>query len=96
MSNKALKLAKAQAGTQARRPSSATRWPDGTPKSLGNDFTAHLDGRPSFMASPAAVAAFAHRATSTGNVERMRAMGIEPARISQLTHRPARPAKASA
>jgi hypothetical protein len=63
---------------------------------MGNDFTAHLDGRPSAMASAKDAQAAVISKSSTATVERMRAMGIEPARISQLTHRTGRPPKASA
>jgi hypothetical protein len=96
MSNKASSLAKSQGGNHANRPSRATRWPDGTPRSQGNDFTAHLDGRPSVFASAQDQALATRGASSTAAVERSRAKGIEPARISQLTRRLGRAPKASA
>jgi hypothetical protein len=86
MSNKPSSLAKPQGAIQASRPSRATRWPDGTPRSQGNDFTAHLDGRPSVFASAQDQALATRSASSTAAVERSRAKGIEPGRLNNLSH----------
>lgn len=79
MGNKPSSLAKSQA-------SPPSKWPDGTPKSQGNAFTGHLDGRPSVFANPKDLQYAAARTSSTTAVEAMRAKGIEPGRINNLSH----------
>ena len=69
-----------------------SKWPDGTPKSQGNDFTAHLDGRPSIFANPKDLQYAANRASSTAAVEALRARGIEPSPIHGLSRKANRPA----
>ena len=78
MHNKPSSLAK----SQALPPS---KWPDGTRRSQGNDFTAHLSGRPSIFASPKDQQAAAARSSSTAAVEAMRSKGIEPAMVYGLS-----------
>ena len=53
---------------------------------MGNDYTAHLDGRSSAMASAKDAQAAVISKSSTATVERMRAMGIEPGRLDGLSH----------
>lgn len=89
-----LELVKMVSKTKTQLKRLSCSWPDGTPRSLNNDFTAHLDGRPSIWANPSELADFDRRSTSAATVERMRAMGIEPARLN-LKNTPDR-AKASA
>lgn len=78
MRNKPSSLAKSQA-------SPPSKWPDGTRRSQGNDFTAHLSGRPSIFASPKDQQAAAARSSSTAAVEAMRSKGIEPAMVYGLS-----------
>lgn len=85
MGNKPSSLAKSQASPRSK-------WPDGTPKSLGNDFTAHLDGRPSVFANPKDLQYAAARTSSTAAVEASRARGIEPSPIHGLSRKANRPA----
>jgi hypothetical protein len=77
--NKPSSLAKSQASPRSK-------WPDGTPKSLGNAFTSHHDGRPSVFANPKDLQYAAARASSTAAVEALRARGIEPGRLNNLSH----------
>jgi hypothetical protein len=87
--NKPSSFAKSQAwplSKRSRTRANLPHWPDGTPKSLGNDFTAHLDGRRSIFC-PADLAAFAHKASSAANVERQRAAGVEPSRLHGLSRK---------
>lgn len=79
MSTKRKVLAKSQA-------SHPSKWPDGTPKSQGNAFTGHLDGRPSIFANPKDVQYAAARSSSSAAVEAMRQRGIEPGRLDGLSH----------
>lgn len=79
MGNKPSSLAKPQA-------SPPSKWPDGTPKSQGSAFTGHLDGQPSVFANPKDLQYAAARTSSTAAVEAMRAKGIEPGRINNLSH----------
>ncbi|MEY4345266.1 MAG: hypothetical protein RL032_1098 [Pseudomonadota bacterium] len=51
------------------------RWPDGTPRSQGNAFSAHLDGRPSVFGTLVALANAQHSINSTRNVEQQRLTG---------------------
>ena len=78
MRNKPSSLAKSQA-------SPPSKWPDGTRRSQGNDFTAHLADRPSIFANPKDQQAAAARTNSTAAVEAMRAKGIEPAMVYGLS-----------
>lgn len=71
MRNKLSSLAKSQA-------SPPSKWPDGTRRSQGNDFTAHLGCRPSIFASPKDLQAAAARSSSSANVERQRLLGKDP------------------
>ena len=50
-------------------------WPDGTPKSRGNAFSAHWDGQPSCIATPTVLANAKHSINSTRNVEQQRLTG---------------------
>lgn len=63
-----------------------SKWPDGTRRSQGNAFTGHLDGQPSIFANPKDLQYAAARTSSTAAVEAMRAKGIEPGRINNLSH----------
>lgn len=73
-----MKLAKSQA-------SPPSKWPDGTRRSQGNDFTAHLGDRPSIFASAKDKQAAAARSSSTAAVEAMRSKGMEPAMVYGLS-----------
>ena len=79
MGNRASSFAKSQA-------SPPSKWPDGTRRSQGNAFTGHLDGRPSVFANPKDLQYAAAHTSSTAAVEAMRAKGIEPGRINNLSH----------
>ncbi len=50
-------------------------WPDGTPKSRGNGFTAHWDGQASCMATKAELANAKHALTATRTQEEQRLQG---------------------
>ncbi len=89
MRNKPSSLAKSQASPPSKRPrtrASLASWPDGTPKSLGNAFSAHQDGHPSVFANPKDLQYAAARTSSTAAVEALRARGIEPGRLNNLSH----------
>ena len=60
-------------------------WPDGTPKSRNNAFSAHWDGQPSCMATPAVLANAKHALTATANVERARLAGRDLAAIHGIS-----------
>jgi hypothetical protein len=78
VSKAALKFAPAQGKAKPK-------WPDGTRRSQGNDFTGHLVDRPSIFASPKDQQAAAARSSSTAAVEAMRSKGIEPAMVYGLS-----------
>jgi hypothetical protein len=75
----------ARAPRAARTPSAADCWPDGTPRSLGNAFTLHLDGTRSIFNTALERQAAAASAVQSRTVERMRLKGIEPARAYGLS-----------
>ena len=51
------------------------RWPDGTPKSFGNSFTAHLDGKSSCMATRAELANARHALIAQRTQDEQRLQG---------------------
>lgn len=64
-----------------------SKWTDGTRRSQGNAFSLHLDGRPSIFSSAKDAQYAAARSSSSANVERQRAAGIEPALVYGLSHK---------
>ena len=63
------------------------RWPDGSPKSFGNAFTAYLDGKPSCMATKAELANAKHALIAQRTQDEQRLQGKSNGTLYGLSNR---------